>query len=242
MSELKLGKMTNRELIEWFGSGCNANSFSVHKKSYLKKLEDYAEFETVYGGVNITNIICPIYIKDQEANAKEYLSIIKDTPDQLTSISAIVERMKTDPKYKNVPSRTLKYRMTMAGKLAFGITAEEQSKGLYGSRHYIWAIKTYDVKRPYRYLSTEEQDLFNYYTATIYSENTERVQKAALLEQQFLRKDSTMTKEEYIAKREAENLDVFSDVLYAFKLHTGFQIVRATQHEVEMCYMDDIDD
>jgi hypothetical protein len=51
-----------------------------------------------------------------------------------------------------------------------------------------------------------------------------------------------MTKEEYIAKREAENLDVFSDVLYAFKLHTGFQIVRATQHEVEMCYMDDIDD
>jgi hypothetical protein len=235
MKELKLGKMTNKELMEWFDTTSSSRSFSANKKRYLKKLKDYAEFEVVHGGVKITRIICPFYIKDQEANAKEYLRIVNETPDQLTSITAIVEKMQTQEPYKNMSFETLKYRMTLAGKLAFGITAEEESKGLYGNRHYIWAIKTYEVDRPYRYLTKVEKELFDYYTENIYKENIDRVQKEALLEKEYQESD-TMSKEEYFAKKEAAGLNVFQDVLHAFKKHTGEQIVRATQHEVEMCY------
>ena len=70
MEELKLGKVSNAELVEWFGS--TANSFSKKKKSWLKKLEEYCEFKPLDGGVEITKIHKYFYTKN-----KNY-QIVKD--------------------------------------------------------------------------------------------------------------------------------------------------------------------
>lgn len=59
--ELKLGKMTNKELAEWFG--IQLGSFKSRKKSKLEELKAFAEFEEVYGGANIIKIIEPVYSK-----------------------------------------------------------------------------------------------------------------------------------------------------------------------------------
>ena len=58
--ELKLGKMSTKELAEWFGISYGAFRNSKEKK--LEELKGFASFEEVYGGVNITQIINPIYM------------------------------------------------------------------------------------------------------------------------------------------------------------------------------------
>lgn len=59
--ELKLGKMSNKELAEWFGIG--ANSFRNRKKQKLEELSAFAKYEDIYGGVNILEIYNPVYSK-----------------------------------------------------------------------------------------------------------------------------------------------------------------------------------
>lgn len=64
--ELKLGKMTNQELAEWFG--ISISSFKNRKKSKLKELDAFAKFKDVYGGVEILEIYNPVYSKKGSAS------------------------------------------------------------------------------------------------------------------------------------------------------------------------------
>lgn len=60
MKELKLGKVSLKELAEWFGKGYSA---IVHnKEEYYKKLEAYCDFEILpTGKINITAIRTPTF-------------------------------------------------------------------------------------------------------------------------------------------------------------------------------------
>lgn len=62
MEMLKLGKITTEELASWFNT--SKNNLSKHKKEYLKKLESYCLFESIYGGINIKEIYKSIYVKN----------------------------------------------------------------------------------------------------------------------------------------------------------------------------------
>lgn len=59
--ELKLGKMSRLELSQWFG--VKPNTYDHSKKKKLEELKIFADFEEVYGGVNIIKIKIPIYAK-----------------------------------------------------------------------------------------------------------------------------------------------------------------------------------
>ena len=60
MLELKLGFMTTQELANW--SGKTLENLHNHKKKWCEtQLVKYATFELVRGGVNIIQIINPIY-------------------------------------------------------------------------------------------------------------------------------------------------------------------------------------
>ena len=52
--ELKLGKMTSKEIAEWFGLSYGA--YRNSKKEKLGELSDYADFDEIYGGVLIKKI------------------------------------------------------------------------------------------------------------------------------------------------------------------------------------------
>ena len=59
--KLHLGKMTNKELADWFG--IKIETMNRHKKKKLEELKNYAFFEEVRGGVEITGIIKETYNK-----------------------------------------------------------------------------------------------------------------------------------------------------------------------------------
>ena len=61
MEELKIGKVTSKELASWFGYAYS--TFRKKSKQLLEELEDYALFEKIYGGVVIKEIYNPVYEK-----------------------------------------------------------------------------------------------------------------------------------------------------------------------------------
>ena len=62
--ELRLGKMTNKELAEWFG--ITPNTLSKYKDRKLKELEYFADFHEEKGKVVIEKIKNPVYTKKAE--------------------------------------------------------------------------------------------------------------------------------------------------------------------------------
>lgn len=58
---LKLGKMTSAELADWFN--ITSSTYTHNRKKKLEELKIFADFEEIYGGINITNIKIPIYAK-----------------------------------------------------------------------------------------------------------------------------------------------------------------------------------
>lgn len=62
MEELKLGKITLKDLADWFKIGYS--SIRNKREKYFKELEEYADFKAgERGGVEILNIYIPVYVK-----------------------------------------------------------------------------------------------------------------------------------------------------------------------------------
>ena len=62
MEELKLGKITLKDLASWFG--ISYGSIRNKREKYFKELEEYADFKfTERGGVEVINIYIPVYVK-----------------------------------------------------------------------------------------------------------------------------------------------------------------------------------
>lgn len=59
--KLKLGFMSNQELADWFGI-CK-KSYENKRLAKLKELENFAVFQPIRGGVNISEILIPEYSK-----------------------------------------------------------------------------------------------------------------------------------------------------------------------------------
>lgn len=69
------GIMKNQELADWFG--IKLGSFKSGKKSKLEELKRYADFEEIYGGVNIKKIYNDnVYSKQGSKSKKRLLEIV----------------------------------------------------------------------------------------------------------------------------------------------------------------------
>ena len=231
--QLKLGLMKNAELAQWFN--ITPKTYENARKSYLTKLELFAHFTIVRGGVVIEKIIIDTYIKNMDDDVKLYLAEVKKAEDHITSLSGMSELLCSTKEFADVPVATMRGRMRRAGEVAFGITVDPESRGIYGSREYVWAIKLYDKPNHYRNFTTVEKQLFDELTESFYSTNIERIQKAALLEAAY-RDSDAMTKEEYFKQKENLNLETFSEVIWLFKQRTGLQVVHATDHDIDVAY------
>ena len=71
--ELKEGKITNKDLAEWFG--VKPKTLSQNKENKLKELKYFAEFYEERGKIVITKVLNPIYNKQVSKNYE----IIKDS-------------------------------------------------------------------------------------------------------------------------------------------------------------------
>ena len=69
--ELQMGYMSNEQIAAWFGVA--KDTLRKKKKLMLPKLESFADFDIVHGGINITKIYCKVYGADVYPRIKELL-------------------------------------------------------------------------------------------------------------------------------------------------------------------------
>ena len=60
--ELRLGKMTSKEIAEWLG--ITYNTYKKNVKKHLEKLDGFCDFEQIRGGINVKEIYISIYDKN----------------------------------------------------------------------------------------------------------------------------------------------------------------------------------
>lgn len=229
--KLKLGKMTSKELAAWFG--VKSTTYSHNISSFLEKLAPYAQFTKIYGGVIIEEIFIETYNKDLIRSLdKIFVDEVINANDKLSTISGIVR--KYESKIPGVSQSALRKQFTESRDKLFGKTRSEEIKtrGIVGSREYVWAIKINDHNK-YRFLTPKEEELFDALIVSVYGKlDADKVKGAAMLEKMY-RESDTMTKEEYFALRERNGYDFFNSVIKQFKEITGYQIVHANKYEVE---------
>ena len=214
---LQLGVMTNQELADWFQ--VKHKTFVDGRKGYLQKLQPFAEFQIIRGGVLITKVNIEEYVKNLNDDVNVYLEAVKQAPDNIASIKGISQTLEGQPGFEDISIRTIEGRMSRAGEKAFGVTVEKESRGIYGSREYIWAVKLYDRPNHYRELTEEEDTLFEKLIEEMYDVDARKIKVSMLLDEEFF--NTEMTKEEYKEHRERINymgINFFSDVIQKFKI------------------------
>ena len=232
--KLTLGKMTSKQLAQWFG--VLPSSYSHNIPNYLSRLEDYCKFEKVYGGV----VISEIYIEEYDRglkfkDEKMYLEEIKECveiQDGLSTLSGMVRKMERDnPTQKSLKNTTR--RMSKAGTKLFGDPTVAGKPGKVGSREYIWAIKLNDYNG-YRLMTEEEEKLFDDIISKCYTLSPEKIKKKELLKDQL--KQNEIDVQQYFELEELYGLNTFKDCIFKFKEQTGHMIVRCTKHELMESY------
>ena len=78
--KLKIGKMTSKELAEWFGIAYS--TYRKKSKVLLKELKDYCRYDICYGGVIITDINISEYVNPRTSNYQEVESHVPEEWDE----------------------------------------------------------------------------------------------------------------------------------------------------------------
>lgn len=222
--------MTSRELAEWFGKSYNTYKNNISK--YLEILNWYCEFEKIYGGVNIISIDKEEYDKlfnpeVQKIYLEEIIRCVKEQ-DGLASIAGMARKYVLEKTFSSFDQA--KRLLTIAGRQLFGKPTDITSFGTEGRREYVWGIKIDDYNH-YRFMTTDEEKLFDDIITKLYMVEPDRVKKIALLKEALRNKEIDV--DEYF-EREDEILGKhsFKDCIFAFKDETGEQIARCTKHEL----------
>lgn len=154
---LKIGKMTSKELAEWFGITYSAYRHNPDK--HLETLKDYCDFEQIHGGVIISQIYISEYNKNMYKDIDEkFFKAIIANPEHLASITGLCgyyNIFEGDPEYNH-----LRYQFSKRRDYWFGhrTRSEKSSTGPMGQRTAIWAIRV-DSDNSYRSLTNQEQEL-----------------------------------------------------------------------------------
>ena len=221
MKNLKLGKMTGQEIAEWMGISFKG-TYSKNPKKYLSQLDNFCDYEKVYGGVVIKEIYQDTYDKNiEEKYDKLYIeSLVKHN--NLITVSGTAEEHDVS-----------RYYMTKSRNRLFGnkpANINLTNTGLLGQRTTVWAIKLEGTNN-YRMLTVEEDELFDNLIKNVYGKIEGKQTKALkLLEKECAKQKMTVA--EFQEIRKEKGLDFFGNVLCKFKETTGYQIVSATQHDV----------
>lgn len=239
--KLKKGKMTSKELAEWFNIAYSTFRRSKQKKELLlEKLLFYCSYEQVYGGIIIKEIFIPEYDKNLNTDAsKEYLTQVKESSTKLCTITGMARKLQKDypDTWGRMSFSAVEKSLRNAGLALFGKTnlpiyreQEERYSGPYGYKEYCWAIKVSDLNE-YRFLTEEEDKIFG-----ILLESYNVSGKDIALKQEYDKeklqafKENKITKEEYILAM--EHSELFPNLLSKFREQTGLTLVRSTYHEV----------
>lgn len=229
---LRLGKMSSKEVAEWFG--ISKKTYSNTMSKYLNKLKDYADFKQYRGGVEILEIRYSEYIKNYNFADGEYfnkeIERCSKEQDCLASISGIARKAKVEvEELKDLSNSQLERRFSDVALTHYGEYGDSEG-GLTGVREREWAIKLGDYNE-YRALSEEEYQLFVKIASIFYSKDAEKLIQKKKLEKQL--KKGEISVKTYFDSVEMYNLDSFPDILQEFKAQTGYSIVLASKYLIK---------
>lgn len=221
--QLKLGKMTGRELAEWFHISYNTyKKSSESKQRYLFKLKDYCLYEQVRGGVIIKEIYISEYNKNLKAEQTKKFLFSLNKHNNIISLTGLEEE--DDISYYH--SRQI--RDKLFGKEPTNINVG--ARGIIGTREVIWAVKL--GTNEYRKMTKEEDELFNVLINQEYiGKLTPEAVRAQQLILNYCSKEG-MSVKEYQELLTEQNFNFFNDVIVKFRDITGYQIANPNEYTI----------
>jgi hypothetical protein len=236
--ELKIGKMTNKELAEWFD--IKINSFTQHKKKKLEELKEFCFFDEIYGGVNITAIINPVYVKNSQKIRQIYEQGFEELRGPIDTVSHINEKIyeKYYDKLPTLSSAESGYHYAIEVRNAnYGIPFK--GNGKRGNCYYLWCKVEQKGDELYFIQFNEEeekikQELLKKHFGT-------KVEKDLLIAEMV--SCGEISKEDaFDIMMEYRNLNAqgFMGFLKALEKEIGAKVVKATKFE-ETLYFEEKD-
>jgi hypothetical protein len=236
--ELHLGRMSNKDLAEWFG--IKPNSFTQHKRKKLEELKNFCFFEEVYGGVNIMAIINPTYVKNSQQIREVYEQGFEELKQPIDTVSHINNQIyeKYYDKLPTLSSAASGYRYAIEVRNAnYGVPFK--GNGSKGCCYYLWCkMEEKDGKQFYIQFTEEEdkikQDLLKKHFGT----NEEK----DLLIAEMVSNGEISKEDAYDIMMEYRNLNGkgFMGFLKELEKQIGAKVVKATKFE-ETLYFDEKD-
>lgn len=154
--KLKIGKMTSKELAEWFGIAYS--TYRKKSKTLLEELKDYCRYDVCYGGVVVTDINIFEYVNPRTSNYKEVESHVPEEWDEsgFDTKKNVSEKIYT--KYKDkltiAQSTTYDYVRKASDKF-YGKANNYEDVGTIGNCWYKLGVREPDGKL--RLFTTEEE-------------------------------------------------------------------------------------
>ena len=224
LDELKLGKISNKDLISWLDT--TPTQMQKKKKDLLKKLEDYCEFEPCYGGIIVTKIYKPCYSANPDlAIVREEFNEVWDKSglDSCSRVSEeIYEKRYEDLKNKQttIYNKTIQVRNEFYGKPMCGI-------GSKGVCKYIWCKKNKDTGR-LEYLSEEEEKIKKELMISYFATTDEKT----IMVQEMINRNELTEEEAWSYYSKITNLSHnYMAFMAEFKRITGITLIRGTEIE-----------
>lgn len=223
--ELKLGKMTNKELAEWFGIA--ESSFKNKKSTKLEELRLFANFREEKGKVIITEIFEPVYNKQQGKTLQQVIGKIDEvwSEDGLDSCSRVgseicelLAQEGLQRKESTIVEYTRKGRNELYGKPFV-------SQGKLGKCIYIWCKRDRETGE-YSLLTEEEQKIKQDLQTKFFGDATEK----QVLVKGMVEAGEISREEAWDVLEEMTNMQTgnFMGFLRAIQKELNCQVVRGT--------------
>ena len=196
MEELKLGKITLKELASWFNIGYS--SIRNKREKYFKELDEYADFKfTERGGVEVINIYIPVYVKKdnnyQQIKQKIPAAWDKSGLDLKKNVAQkLYSKEEFSIKYSTVYSYVCKASNELYGK------PSSLEGGEIGNCHWVLCVKDQNTGK-LRWFTYEENQQKQELRAKYFNErNQEEKKKQEIRESLKLQlKKNEISKEDY---------------------------------------------
>ncbi len=224
--ELKIGKISNKDLAMWFG--ISANSFSKNKENKLKELEQFAKFHID----NKNHIIIDEVYNDKYGKKNYTDKVIKKIDESwdeygLDSCSRVSYEIyedlcEEDADFNLKPSTV--YNYTIKGRNELYGKPFSEAGGQIGSCIYTWCKKREDGH--YDFLNDEEKVIKEELQKKYFGDTTEKqiMVKAMVAAGEISKEEAWDVLEEMTNMRDAG----FMGFLKELQAKIGCQVVRGT--------------
>lgn len=228
--ELRIGKMTNKELAEWFG--IKPDTMTRHKKKKLEELQNYAFFEEIRGGVEITGIIKSEYNKKDSQIRQIYQQGFEEVRQPLDTVSNINNQI-YEKYYDQLPTLSsaasgYHYAIEVRNE-RYGIPFK--GKGKVGQCYYCWCKQGEGENHQPLYIPfTEEEEQVKAKLLTKFFGNQE---EKTLLLQEMVLMGEIKKEDAWDIFTEYSNLNQagFNAFLRELEAAIGSKVVKATKFE-----------